>query len=88
MLKDATNSNIIKFEFNSLRNDCIFQRFSSVLCIAKTSFTGIYSILFILFFFLFLHKMVSHAHSVLYPEEIKNKVHIENSCFLPLIYCR
>lgn len=74
----------IKFEFNSLRNDCIFQRFSSVLCIAKTSFTGIYSILFIFYFCAKWCPM----HIVLYPEEIKNKVHIENSRFLPLIYCR
>lgn len=75
---------IIKFEFNSLRNDCIFQRFSSAYC--KKQVLPV----FIQFYFIFSFctKWCLMHHSTIHPEEIKNKVHIENSCFVPLIYCR
>lgn len=42
---------------------------------------------FIQFYFCFCTKWCL-LYIVIYPEEIKNKFHIENSGFLPLIYCR
>lgn len=58
-----------------------------VSCALEKQVLPVYLFNFI-YFFSFCTKWCLMHIVFIYPEEIKNKVHIENSCFLPLIYCR